>query len=222
MISVIVPTYNEEKLLPSCLEHVRNQQEQCELIISDGGSTDHTLDIARRYTDIIVKNQAPNLAGQLNAGAALASGEMLLFLHADTILSPNCLSRLRQLPPDVMGGAFTMVVKGERLFYRVLSVGGNLYCRISGTYFGDRGIFVRNHIFQELNGFTHLPIMTDVDFSRRLKTLGKTMLLPGPVITSGRKFDKESPWRTLYLISYALIAFSLNADLQKVKEKYYS
>ncbi|MBS4021522.1 MAG: TIGR04283 family arsenosugar biosynthesis glycosyltransferase [Dethiobacter sp.] len=222
MISVIVPTYNEEKLLASCLESVREQPEACELIVADGGSFDRTLEIAQHYTDLIIKSETPGLAGQLNAGAAIAKGSILLFLHADSLLSPGCFSRLTSLPPGVNGGAFTMRVAGKRLFYRVLSAGGNIYCRLTRTYFGDRGIFVRADAFRKLGGFTHLPIMTDVDFSRRLKTIGNTVLLPGPVITSSRKFDDESAWRTLYLIIYALVAFRLNADLQKVKDKYYS
>ena len=86
-----------------------------------------------------------------------------------------------------------MEVAGHRPFYRLLSWGGNLYCRLTGTYFGDRGIFVRTAVFKELGGFADLPIMTDVDFSRRPKNRGRTVLLPGPILSSSRKFDKEIP-----------------------------
>jgi len=222
MISVIVPTHNEEKLLPSCLESVVTQQGKYQLIVSDGASTDNTLQTARRYTNLVVTLNRPDLAGQLNAGAAAASGNKLLFLHADSFLSPGCISRLERLPANFVGGSFTMQVEGRRFFYRLFSLGGNLYCRLSGTHFGDRGIFVRTGVFKELGGFARLPIMTDVDFSQRLKSKGKTALLKGPVISSSRKFEKESAWRSLYLIFYALIAFKLNVDPLIIKEKYYS
>lgn len=221
MISIIVPTCNEEMLLPSCLDRVFSQKGEYQVIISDGGSTDRTLEIARRYTGLVVARERPNLAGQLNAGAALAAGNILLFLHADSLLPSGSVARLEALPDRVAGGAFTMEVTGHRPFYRLLSWGGNLYCRLTGTYFGDRGIFVRSAVFQEMGGFADLPIMTDVEFSRRLKDWGRTVLLPGPIMSSSRKFDRENPWRTLYLIIYALIAFRLKVDPVKIKERYY-
>ncbi len=221
MISVVVPTHNEEKLLPRCLESVVSQQVDYQLIVSDGASTDNTLQTARRYTDLVITREKASLVKQLNAGAAVASGNILLFLHADSFLSPGCLSRLQRIPADVVGGAYTMDVAGNRFFYRLLSLGGNIYCRFTHTYFGDRGIFVRSVVFKQMGGFTDLPIMCDVEFSHRLKVKGRTALLPGPIITSSRKFEQESPWRSLYLIFYALVAFKLKMDPDKIKEKYY-
>ena len=222
MISVIVPTCNEEKLLPCCLQSVITQQGNYQLIVSDGASEDNTVLQAKRYTDLVVTQNEPDLAKQLNAGAAAASGDILLFLHADSFLSPGCLSRLESIPGNVVGGAFTMQLAGNRFFYRILSLGGNIYCRLTGTYLGDRGLFARSEVFKQMGGFTELPIMTNVDFSHRLKSNGRTILLPGPVITSSRKFEKENPWRTLYLIFYALIAFKLKVDPERIKEKYYN
>jgi len=221
MISVIVPTQNEEELLPACLESIVCQQADAEVIVVDRGSKDRTLQFARRYADqVIVLNKA-DLSAQLNAGAAEAKGEILFFLHADCRLAPGCLNRLQSIPPRVVGGAFTMQLSGKRFHYRLLSLGGNIYCRFTGTYFGDRGMFVRASVFRELGGFASLPIMTDVDFSRRLKGAGKSVLLKGPVISSSRKFDREGPLRNLFLIIYALLAFRFGVDPGKIKEKYY-
>ncbi len=221
VISVIVPAYNEEELLPRCLESIIQQQEACQLIIVDGASEDSTLQVAQRYADRVIILDEPGLARQLNAGAEAASGDILLFLHADSLLVPGCLARLKCLPEKFVGGAFTMHVAGNRFFFRLLSLGGDVFCRLSGIYFGDRGIFIRTKIFKQMGGFVELPIMADVDFSQRLKSQGKTILLPGPVVSSSRKFEKESPWRTLYLIFYALIAFKLKVDPEKIKAKYY-
>lgn len=222
-VSVIVPTYNEERLLPRCLESLVAQPPgvSCEIIVTDGGSSDSTLRVAERYTQLLIRRDRPNLAQQLNAAAAAATGDTLLFLHADTTLPANALPHLAALPQDIVGGAFTMQVSGDRTFYRVLSWGGNAFCRLTRIYFGDRGMFVRARVFQQMDGFADLPIMTDVDFSKRLRRHGKTVLLPGPLRSSGRKFDHERPWRTLYLIFYALMAFELGVDPQRIKAKYY-
>ncbi len=221
MISVIVPTNNEEELLPACLESIFTQQEDMEIIVVDGASEDNTVKVAKSYTDKVVIMDKGDLSAQLNAGAARASGEVLLFLHADCRLSPGCLKRIKLISPRIAGGAFTMQLDGTRLHYWLLSMGGNLYCRLTGTYFGDRGIFVRADVFRELGGFASMPIMADVEFSRRLKRSGKCVLLKGPVISSSRKFDREGPMRNLYLIFYALLAYRFGFDPGKIKEKYY-
>jgi rSAM/selenodomain-associated transferase 2 len=221
MISVIVPTCNEENLLPGCLESIIKEQRNVQVIVVDGGSNDNTLTVARQYTKETVAMDKTDLAAQLNTGAAIAKGEILLFLHADSRLTNGCLGRIETLPPDVVGGAFTMQLESKRFFYRALSLGGNIYCRLTGTYFGDRGIFVRTSAFRRLGGFVNIPIMSDVEFSLRLKRLGRTVLLQGPVISSSRKFDQEGSLHTLYLIIYALLAFKLGLDPEKIKSKYY-
>jgi rSAM/selenodomain-associated transferase 2 len=222
MISVIVPTCNEEERLSGCLESVTGQGRPCQLIISDGGSKDGTLRIACRYTNQIITREIADLPAQLNAGAAVADGDILLFLHADSRLAPGMLERLENIPRQVQGGSFSMQLDGNRLFYRLISLGGNLYCRLTRTYFGDRGIYARAAAFREIGGFNQLPIMSDLDFSDRLKRYGRTAILKGPLISSSRKFDRENPWLTLYLIFYALLAFRLGADPEKIREKYYS
>ncbi len=221
MISVIVPTHNEEELLPACLESIDSCKADLEIIVVDGGSTDRTAQIARGYTDKVIVLDKADLPAQLNKGATQATGEIFLFLHADCRLTPGCLDRLQSIPAHFIGGAFTMQLDGKRFHYRLLSLGGNTYCRLTGTYFGDRGMFVRAPVFHELDGFASMPIMADVEFSRRLKRAGKSILLKGPVISSSRKFDREGPLRNLYLIFYALMAFRFGVDPGKIKEKYY-
>ncbi len=218
MISVIVPTHNEEALLPACLESITCQQADKEIIVVDGASNDRTLKLARSCADKVISLDKAGLPAQLNADANQARGEILLFLHADCRLAPGSLDRLKALSPRIVGGAFTMQLDGKKIHYRVLSLGGNIYCRFTGTYFGDRGMFVRASVFRDLGGFAALPIMADVDFSHRLRGAGKRLLLKGPVISSTRKFDDESPWRNLYLIIYALLAFRFRVDPGRIKQ----
>jgi len=189
--------------------------------VVDGASKDRSLQVARNYTDKVIALEKADLAAQLNAGAAEADGDILLFLHADSRLAPGALGRLKQLPCKVIGGAFSLQLDGDRTFYRLLSLGGNLYCRLTGTYFGDRGIFVRSSTYDLMGGFKPLPIMSDVEFSRRMHKLGKCCLLKGPVFSSSRKFDREGPMRTLYLIIYALTAYRFGMSEEAIKEKYY-
>jgi glycosyltransferase involved in cell wall biosynthesis len=173
MISVIIPTRNEENLIERCLLSVKKQAEKVEIIVVDGASQDGTIHIARNYADKTITLNEPNLAKQLNMGVAAATGDFFLFLHADSELGEGCLTRLKSTPKEIVGGSFTMIVKGPRLFYKILSLGGNLYCRLTKTYFGDRGIFVRRDTFEKMEGYQEMPIMTDVDFSRRMKKSGR-------------------------------------------------
>lgn len=221
MISVIVPTRNEEELLSRCLESVLSEKEELELIVVDGNSSDRSLEVACNYTKQVLALKNSNLAAQLNAGADIAGGDILLFLHADSILRPGSIAQLKKISTRVVGGAFKMQLDDNRFFYRLLSLGGNLYCRFTGTYFGDRGIFVRSSIFEQIGGFSPLPIMADVEFSRRLHRYGKTVLLEGPVISSSRKFDHEGALHTLYLITYALAVYRLGVSPEIIKKKYY-
>ncbi len=120
-----------------------------------------------------------------------------------------------------IGGAFKMKLTGKWNFYRILEAGGDLYCLLTKTYFGDRGIFIRTSAFKQLGGFKELPIMTDVEFSRRMNGIGNTAFLPGPLITSSRKFDGEGILQVLYKIFWALVAYRLGYPPEKIRVKYY-
>ena len=222
-ISVIIPTYNEEKYLACCIESIRAQTHPAEIIVADGGSEDSTLAVAHRLTEMVLNIGEKNLSQQFNKAASVASGEVFLFLHADTVLTTGIFKQLEVCFDQVefIGGAFKMKLNGKRSFYRILETGGDLYCRFSKTYFGDRGIFICADIFKQMGGFRDLPIMADVDFSRRMNSLGKTVLLPGPLITSSRKFDHENPLHSLYKIFWALMAYRMGYPLENIREKYY-
>ncbi len=114
-----------------------------------------------------------------------------------------------------------MKLTGKRGFYRYLEAGGDLYCQLTKTYFGDRGIFIRASAFKQMEGFRELAIMADVEFSRRMNRLSKTVFLPGPIISSSRKFDNEGSMNTLFKISWALLAYRLGYPPEKIRDKYY-
>lgn len=203
-------------------------KEDMEIIIADGGSKDDTLKMAKEFTSTIdlktISMVKADIPYQLNRAASAAKGDILVFLHADCRLPSRALAGIKSTHekiPGLAGGAFTMKVEGERFFYRILSVGGNFYCRSTKTFFGDRAIFVKKNIFYRLSGYRSLAIMSDFDLSRRMKKAGKVVLLKGPVISSGRKFEKEPFYRVIYLMLWSLASFKRGADLETIKEKYY-
>lgn len=229
MFSIIIPSFNEEKHIKNCLESLKNAGEEFEVIIVDGGSSDKTVYEASiflsGYKGKIIKLTGPDLPEQLNRGSYESIGDVLVFLHADCKLAEGSLKKLKEIfksQKKMVGGAFTMKVEGDRFFYKVLSICGNIYCRFSKTFFGDRAIFVKKNCFTGLGGYRNIPIMADVDFSRRMKKKGRTSLVEGLVVSSSRKFDREPFWKIIFLILWALFSYRENADFEKIKKRYYS
>ncbi len=222
-ISVIIPAYNEESCLAHCIESVRSQNHPAEIIVTDGGSEDSTRTMARNLSAKVIEIGERNLGKQLNRAAAIAKGEILLFLHADSLLTSGIFEQIEASlnQKEYIGGAFRVKLTGKRGFYRYLEAGGDLYCQLTKTYFGDRCVFIRASVFKQMEGFREMVIMADVEFSRRMNRLGKTVFLPGPIISSSRKFDKEGSMNTLLKISWALLAYRLGYTPEKIREKYY-
>lgn len=204
-LSVIIPTLNEEAEIAATLSNV---VQGCpgEVIVADGGSSDGTCALARRFGARVVS--APRgRALQLNAGAEEARGEFLLFLHADTWL-PASYPRLIALcleQPDVAGGAFSFAVRETFAGRRLVETLVNLRCRWLRSPFGDQGLFLRRELFETLGGFPAWPILEDVEMVRRLRRSGKVVTLSPRISTSGRRWQRLGVWRTL-LINQVIMA----------------
>jgi rSAM/selenodomain-associated transferase 2 len=196
---VIVPVLDEEAALPGLLDHLAETPGRFEHIVSDGGSRDSTVAIARahRLRPKLV-TRARGRAEQLNAGAEKAEGDVLVFVHADTRLPRNAYGALRlaHADPDVVGGNFALRFGGDDRFSRVLTA-WYAQQRKLGIYYGDSVIWVRRETFRDLGGYTPLPIMDDYDFARRLERSGGTLCLPGPAITSARRWQQLGVPRTM-------------------------
>ena len=186
MISIVIPTLNEERALPQTLAHVAAQNAAYEVIVADGGSTDLTQAIARKAPAQWL--HAPRGRGaQMNAGARHAHGDWLLFLHADTHLPCAALSAIEELPPHLEAGCFHQAFSDAHPLLRAVSWLHNWRCRRTHIMYGDQAMFVRRNVFEALGGFPESDL-EDVKLSERLRRRCAPVLLPATVTTDARKF----------------------------------
>ncbi len=188
-VSVIVPTLNEEGCLAETLRAVRRQGPR-EIIVADGGSTDGTRWAAAGADQFL---DAPRgRAAQMNAGAARASGDVLLFLHADCRPEDGALAEAERLlrRPGVAAGCFRMRVAAEGPLYRLIDACATARVRLTGLVYGDQGLFVRREVFRRAGGFPPLRLMEDVFFSRALRRLGRVVVAPRRLLVSPRRWQR--------------------------------
>jgi rSAM/selenodomain-associated transferase 2 len=195
-VSIIVPTLNEAQCLNKTLTQIQ-QLFPYELVVSDGGSHDGTLEIAEEFTEHIVKGSAGR-ALQMNAGARVANGDIFLFLHADSHIEPASYEKMLHSlgGSEKIGGAFSLYIDSGKWSLRLITWLANLRSKYFGMAYGDQAFFVKNSTFQQMNGFSELPICEDIDFFKRLRKLGPVILLKEKAFTSSRRWLKEGIWFT--------------------------
>lgn len=203
-ISIIIPTLDEEHALSLTLDSLESSTYD-EIIVADGGSRDRTREIVESYRvsgphPVIKIIEAPKgRAPQMNAGAAQSLTDCLVFLHADTRLPADAQAAIESALSDAqcVGGRFDVQFEKDEGYPWIISRMMNLRSRWSGISTGDQALFVRRSVFEQLGGFSEIPIMEDIEFSYRLKRAGKIAALRSKVITSFRRWDQEGPLRTI-------------------------
>ena len=217
MVSVIVPVYNEEKVLLESAVWFTNLSKYAELIFVDGGSLDASFKIAQGYGKVIQSKRGR--AAQMNCGAGLAKGDILLFLHVDSNISAQALESIKvKISVDgFIGGCLTQRIDNEAFIYRLIEAQGNFRARSSRVFYGDQGIFVRKDIFWELGGFPEEPIMEDILFTKKLRKRGNTVVLPDRIMVSPRRWEKKGIIKTTFLFNLIYILYCLKVPLHNIK-----
>lgn len=200
-LSIVMPVLNEAAAIEGTLQALAALRERgVEVIVADGGSTDATVALASPLADRTLI--APcGRARQMNAGAAVARGEVLLFLHADTRLPVGADLIVRQATAaGTVWGRFDVSISGRPWMLWVVAALMNARSRWSGVATGDQAMFVRRSVFERLGGFADQPLMEDVDLSRRLLPISPPSCLRARVITSGRRWEARGVWSTIFLM----------------------
>jgi len=221
LISVIIPISNEAEILESFLRKLLNQPGDLEILVADGGSTDGTLEVLRRFPDVRQVGSGGGRGKQMNVGAREARGEILLFLHVDTTLPANALLRIEETLADlsVAAGSFSLEFDHSGRFFRVLSI----FARINHPFFtyGDQGLFLRASTFRRIGGFKEIPVMEDVEIQERLRKVGTFIKLREPVLTSARRYLRNGPLRQHLITTSVVLLYHLGVSPHFLGRCYY-
>ena len=222
MLSIIVPCLNEAEGIAGTLSALAPLRARgAEVIVVDGGSSDGTVERAASFADLVIS--APRgRAPQMNAGAARARGEIMLFLHADTLLPESAdvlivdgLKRSRR-----GWGRFDVVISGGNPLLPVVALLMNVRSRLTGIATGDQAIFVTRSLFTAAGGYPEIALMEDIALSKRLKRFGRPLCLRHRLVASGRRWEKHGVVRTILLMWRLRFAFWLGADPGKLAVRY--
>ncbi len=219
-ISVVSPVLNEEKNIGAMLESLLPLKPD-ELIVVDGGSDDRTREICRQL-GIEVLSSPRGRAKQMNYGAEKASGDVLMFLHADTKLPLTAFSDIREALEDTrcVAGRFDVRLEGNHWALGLVGRLISLRSRLSKISTGDQGIFIRRDVFQKIGGFPDIPIMEDVALCRSLKRVGNIACLRSRVITSARRWESCGVWRTILRMWTLKALYLLGVSPHRLKQFY--
>lgn len=219
-LSIVVPVLDEAAGIAASLALLRPFRERgAEVIVVDGGSRDATRALAAPLADRVV--EAPRgRALQMNAGAAAATGGALVFLHADTRLPEGADDAIAQALAGREWGRFDVAIEGSSRWLPVVAAFMNARSRLTGIATGDQALFVRRDAFDAVKGFLPIPLMEDIAFSRAMKRRGPPACLSARVRTSGRRWERHGPLRTILLMWRLRLAYFLGADPARLAERY--
>jgi rSAM/selenodomain-associated transferase 2 len=209
LISIIIPVLNEERQVAKALAALESEMKShnIEVILADGGSRDWTVEIARQFNSVrLIECDRANRGLQMNTGASVARGNVLLFLHADVRLPQGAFEAIDQAlhEENVVGGCFQIRFPENRpVSLRIMETGINIRTRLFRTATGDQAIFVWRRVFEEIGGYQNVPLMEDVALFKEIKKYGRVEVLDKQVEISPRRWLKHGIWRTM-LLMYAL------------------
>ncbi|MGI8504672.1 MAG: TIGR04283 family arsenosugar biosynthesis glycosyltransferase [Hassallia sp.] len=215
-ISIIIPVLNEAENIRQAIACTQPST-NIEVIVVDGGSEDDTYKIADDL-DVTIISSVPDRAVQMNKGARLANGDILLFLHADTRLPAGYDVMIRTVlqKTGTVAGAFALRIDAEVASLRLVEWGVNMRSRFWQMPYGDQAIFLTKETFNKIGNFPELPFMEDFEIMRRLKRIGRITIIPVPVITSARRWLQKGIWKTTLINQIIIIAYLLGVPPQRL------
>ncbi len=201
-LSVVIPALDEAPSLARLLPDLDRACPGAEVLVVDGGSRDGTARVVAEQPGVRLVPRARGRARQMNAGARAATGDVLLFLHADTRLPDGAATAIEAALADlaVVGGRFDVRFDSRRRTMKMVAWFMNARSRATSICTGDQAIFARRAVFEAVDGYPDIPLMEDIELSRRLKGKGRLAALPARVTTSARKWEREGPLRTIGLM----------------------
>ncbi|PAX45799.1 TIGR04283 family arsenosugar biosynthesis glycosyltransferase [Brunnivagina elsteri] len=219
-ISIIVPTLNEEKNIEVAITSTEFAKD-IEVIVVDGGSQDDTVGITQGLgIKVICSN--PGRACQMNVGALLATGNILLFLHADTTLPLQFDDMVRDAleKPGVVAGAFNLRIDASGWSLRLVEWGVRIRSHFFHLPYGDQAIFIKREVFEQVGGFPEIPIMEDFEMMRRLQRIGSIAIVQTAVLTSARRWLQKGVFKTTLINQIAIIAYFLGVSPTQIRYWY--
>ena len=222
--SIIIPVLNEAESILQTLKPLQLFRSQGhEVILVDGGSQDNTIEIAQPWVDLVLSSEKKGRANQMNAGAAHAGKDVLLFLHADTLLYDEALDTLLlQLATSRrVWGRFDIRLSSSKFIYRVIETMINWRSRVSGVATGDQAIFVKAYEFSYVGRFPDFPLMEDVALSKKLKKISRPICVSTSIMTSSRRWEQFGVIRTILLMWRLRLAYFFGVSPQQLVKYYY-
>lgn len=219
MISIIIPTLNEEENIAPLLERLLGLT-AAEIIVVDGGSCDSTLDICRQFPVKLLKS--PRGRGiQLNTGAGAAQGEILLFLHADSLIEERVLDDIRSATAEGCNwGCCSLMFNERNRIFRTIACLSNLRSGIFSSCYGDQAIFCKRDLFQKSGGFPDSVFLEDLEFSHKMRRQQKARVIKGKVITSTRRYRTAGLWKTIAKIQMVKILYTIGVMPEQLRKWY--
>ena len=220
LISIIIPTLNEEAVIRILLQQLQTYREQGhEVIVVDGGSTDKTISISELLSDKVIISESGR-AAQMNNGANQAKYDVFWFLHADTLIPENAIENIQQALSIPEWGRFNIKLSGSNILFRLIERMINFRSCLSGIATGDQGIFVKRKSFGLVSGYSNIPLMEDVSLSKKLKKISKPVCLKESLITSSRRWEQKGIISTVLLMWRLRFLYWLGVSADKLATRY--
>ncbi|MCL2852706.1 MAG: TIGR04283 family arsenosugar biosynthesis glycosyltransferase [Defluviitaleaceae bacterium] len=223
-VSIIIPVYNESKGIGALLSVLAPLQSRCEILFVDGGSGDDTVNLLEERGDVVIRSPKGR-ANQMNHGATAASGEILWFLHADSIPPKDAVSQIHEvLGEGYRIGCFPIKFSGNHPFMRIHAfLSNNLRTRILNIAFGDQGIFLHRSLFEELGGYAPIPLMEDYKLSMDARKAGYSIgMAKGKIITSDRRYQANGRLKTMWRMQMLQRRFRRGDNIDEIAKAYNS